>query len=89
MSSPLTAAIFRGLLIAILTGASTTLTTWSQTSDSKTLIIAGGTAFITTFLVRSGLEGGYDQRRQSHNDVHNSDVHESKVRASDVHPLPT
>jgi hypothetical protein len=74
-SSPFTAALLRGLIIGVLTGVLTTLTTWSQTSDTKTLIIAGGTAAITTFLARSGLEGGYDTRRQSAGDVHASDVH--------------
>ena len=79
MSSPFGAALIRGFVIAVLTGAATTLTTWSQTSDTKTLIIAGGTAFITTFLARSGLEGGYDQNRQAHNEVHPSDVHPAAV----------
>jgi hypothetical protein len=79
MSSPLAAAMLRGLIIGVLTGASTVLTTWSQTSDAKTLIIAGGTAFIATFLARSGLEGTYDQNRQAHNEVHESDVHPQPV----------
>ena len=75
MSEQLKAAIVRGLIIAIPTGLLTTLTTWSQTDDGKTLIIAGGTSFLSTFLLRSGLEGGYDHRRQSNGDVHESDVH--------------
>lgn len=88
MSSPLAAATLRGLIIGVLTGASTTLTTWSQTSDSKTLIIAGGTAFIATFLARSGLEGGYDQNRQAHNNVHESDVHATSVRGRSTGTAP-
>lgn len=73
--APFAAAIFRGLIIGALTGVVTTLTTWSQTSDTKTLIIAGATSAITTFLARSGIEGSYDQSRQSSHHVIASDVH--------------
>jgi hypothetical protein len=55
-------ALVRGVLVATITGALTTLSTWSQTSDSKTLIIAGGTSLLSTFLARSGLEGTIDSR---------------------------
>jgi len=55
-------AVVRGLFVGAITGALTTLSTWSQTSDTKTLIIAGGTSFLSTFLARSGLEGTIDSR---------------------------
>ncbi len=74
MSAQLKAAITRGLVIAVPTGLLTTLTTWSQTDDGKTLVIAGATSFIGTFLARSGLEGAYDTRRDQHGDVHAGDV---------------
>jgi hypothetical protein len=73
-SEQMKVATIRGLIIAILTGLLTTLTTWSQSSDAKTLVIAGATAFISTFLARSGLEGMYDTNRDRAGDVHASDV---------------
>jgi len=74
MSEQLKAAIYRGLIIAIPTGILTTLTTWSQTDDAKTLVIAGATSFIGTFLARSGLEGAYDTKRDREGNVHAGDV---------------
>jgi hypothetical protein len=73
-SPQLQAAIFRGLIIAVPTAILTTLTTWSQTDDAKTLIIAGTTSLLSTFLLRSGLEGLYDTKRQNDGDVHPGDV---------------
>jgi hypothetical protein len=73
-SPQLQAAIFRGLIIAIPAAILTTLTTWSQTNDAKTLAIAGLTSLLSTFLLRSGLEGLYDAKRQNDGDVHASDV---------------
>jgi di/tricarboxylate transporter len=55
-------ALVRGVVVGAITGALTTLSTWSQTSDTKTLIIAGGTSCLSTFLARSGLEGTIDSR---------------------------
>lgn len=74
LSAQLKAAILRGLVIAVPTAALTTLTTWSQTGDAKTLAIAGATSFLGTFLARSGLEGSYDTKRQREGEVHTADV---------------
>lgn len=68
------AAAARGVVIAVLTALLTTLTTWSQTSDVKTLVIAGATSCISTFLVRSGLEGMYDTSRANKGETHPGDV---------------
>jgi hypothetical protein len=68
------AAIVRGLVIAIPTAILTLLTTWSTTSETKTLVIAAGTSFIGTFLARSGIEGLYDTNRNKTGDVHAGDV---------------
>lgn len=73
-SEQMKAAIGRGLIIAIPAGILTTLTTWSQTDEGKTVIIAGVTSLLTTFLARSGLEGLYDTNRANTGDVHASDV---------------
>jgi hypothetical protein len=78
LSAQMKAAIVRGLVIAAPTAALTTLTTWSQTSDPKTLAIAGATSFLGTFLARSGLEGTYDTKRQ----------HDGNVNAADVGATP-
>lgn len=77
MSPQLKAAIVRGIIISIPTGLLTTLTTWSQTDDVKTLVIAGCSSFLGTFLLRSGLEGGYDTKRQQDGDVQAGDVRET------------
>lgn len=74
LSEQMKAAIGRGLIIAIPTAILTFLTTWSTTSDGKTLVIAAGTSLIGTFLARSGLEGLYDTRRANAGDVHPGDV---------------
>jgi phosphoserine phosphatase len=74
MSEQLKAALVRGLIIAVPTGILTTLTTWSQTDDAKTLVIAGGTSLVGTFLARSGLEGAYDTKREREGNVHSGDV---------------
>jgi hypothetical protein len=74
MTEQLKAAIVRGLIIALPTGVLTTLTTWSQTDDAKTLAIAGTSSFLGTLLLRSGVEGSYDTWRHVKGEVHPSDV---------------
>jgi len=86
LSEQLKAAIVRGLIIAFPIGVLTTLTTWSQSDDAKTLVIAGATSFLSTFLVRSGLEGSYDAKRQREDDVHPGDVGASATRPPSPQP---
>jgi hypothetical protein len=88
MSEQLKAAMVRGLVIAVPTAVLTTLTTWSQTDDGKTLLIAGATSFISTFLARSGLEGAYDTQRDRQGKVHPADVGAETTRV-DAAPQPT
>ncbi len=82
MSSQFKAAIVRGLVIAVPTALLTALTTWSQTDDAKTLIIAGCTSFLGTFLARSGLEGAYDTKRDREGNVQAGDVGAGAVDAA-------
>jgi hypothetical protein len=87
LSEQVKAAMTRGLIIAVPTAILTFLTTWSTTSEMKTLVIATGTSFIGTFLARSGLEGLYDQNRAKTGDVHAGDVGASKP-PSEMTPAP-
>ena len=64
-STPYYAAFLRALVVGILTGASTFLTTWSTTDDAKTIGIAVATAFLAPFLTRFGGEGAYDTNRDA------------------------
>jgi hypothetical protein len=77
VDSPFKMALLRGFLIALCTGLLTLLTTWGSLTnwDSKTVLIAAGTAFLTTFLARGLGEGAYDQKRDNDGDVRASDVH--------------
>jgi uncharacterized membrane protein YfcA len=88
LSAQLKAAIVRGLVIAIPTALLTTLTTWSQTNDVKTIVIAGGTSLVGTFLARSGIEGLYDTKRQQDGDVRAADVGATPAPAGGAAPSP-
>ena len=57
-------AFTRAFLAAVVAGATSFLTVWSQTSDEKTLIIAGLTPFLAVIATRFGLEGAVDSRRE-------------------------
>jgi hypothetical protein len=67
-------AFLRALIIGVLSGATTLLATWSTTGDTKTLVIAAGTAFLAPFITRFGAEGAYDTNRDRKGDVHPGDV---------------
>jgi hypothetical protein len=67
-------ALIRALIIAVLSGVATALTTWATTDELKPIIIAGGTAFLTPLIARFGGEGTYDTRRQRLGDVRPGDV---------------
>jgi hypothetical protein len=79
IDSPFKMALLRGFVIALITGALTFLTTWGSLDEwnSKTIIIATGTAFLTTFAARGLGEGAVDQRRDSKGDVRSYDVQEA------------
>ena len=57
-------ALIRGIGSAIVTGGLAFLAMWSQSDDGKTLAIAGLTPFLTTLMLRFGLEGAYDSSRK-------------------------
>ena len=48
MSEQFKSALIRALIISVVTGIGTALTTWATTDETKTILIAGGTAFVTT-----------------------------------------
>jgi hypothetical protein len=73
-SAQYNAAFVRALILAICTGLLTALTTWQTSDDGKTIIIAAGTAAITAFLARWGVEGTYDTNRAKNGDVKPGDV---------------
>lgn len=53
-------ALYRGLVSALITGGIVFLSTWSTTTDVRTLVIATGTAILTPFAARAGVEGYID-----------------------------
>jgi hypothetical protein len=80
MSEQYKAALGRALLIALISAASTGLTTWATTNDGKVVLIAVGTAFLAPFAARFGGEGAYDTRRAHTGTVQPGDVGTSGVR---------
>jgi hypothetical protein len=64
-NTPYYAAFLRALIVGIVGGASTFLTTWSTTNDVKAIGIAVATAFLAPFLTRFGGEGAYDTNRDT------------------------
>jgi len=68
------AAFIRGALLALLTGAATTLTSKQQDMSWEDALIAGAIVLITTLIARIGLEGGYDANRARTNNVNAGDV---------------
>lgn len=74
-------AMIRAVYQAIGSAAFVALTTWSQTDDVKTIVIAAGTAALIALGFRGGIEGIFDTNRAANNDVRASDV---PVQAPDV-----
>lgn len=64
-TSPYYAAFLRALFVALFSGVSAFLATWSTTDDAKTLAIAAATAFLAPFAARFGVEGTYDMNRDA------------------------
>lgn len=52
----------RAVAAALVVGASVALTTWTQTDDLKTIVIAGGTAALGIIGARLGVEGYADRK---------------------------
>ena len=53
----------RGFLSALILGGISFFSIWSQTDDAKLLISTPGTVFLSTLIVRWGLEGAIDARK--------------------------
>ena len=60
---PWTISLVRGIISAIITGALAFLATWTQTDDVKLIISATMTPALTVLMVRFGLEGSIDTRK--------------------------
>jgi hypothetical protein len=74
MSPQYRVALIRGVILGLLTGASTALSTWATSGNLKTILIAGGTAFLAPLIVRAAGEGTFDNGRASRGDVRPEDV---------------
>jgi hypothetical protein len=70
----MTAAILRGLYVALGTGISTALLVWATTDDWKPVIIAGATSALAALGFRGGFEGVYDSNRASTGNMNAGDV---------------
>lgn len=73
-ASPIATAWLRALYQAIGQAMFVGLITWSQTDDTKTIVIAAGVAALTALGFRGLGEGAFDNGRAVNNDVRNSDV---------------
>jgi hypothetical protein len=82
----MTAAILRGLYVALGTGISTALLVWATTDDWKPVIIAGATSALAALGFRGGLEGVYDANRASTGNINAGDV---PVASPKVEVVPT
>ena len=78
VSAQYKSALIRGVILGLFTGVSTGLSTWATTGDLKTILVAGGTAFLAPLIVRAAGEGSFDTNRAS----------KGEVRSGDVQPLP-
>jgi hypothetical protein len=81
-NSPYYGAFLRALLVAVLTGVSTFLSTWSTTNDPKTIGIAAATAFLAPFIARFGGEGTYDTNRDTKINAGTAKMNPSDVGAT-------
>ena len=86
MSEQFKAAFVRAIWQAFLVGAATFLTTWSQTDDVKTLIIATLTPVVGFLATRFGVEGYYDTQRARTGAVHAGDVTATAAPAGVIPP---
>jgi hypothetical protein len=69
-----TAAFFRGLMLALLSGAGAAVSAMLAGMDDRSAILTGVAVFATTMTGRVLAEGGYDANRAKTGDIHSSDV---------------
>ena len=74
MNPVLDAATKRALMGAIILGLLTFFAIMVQTDDWKMIVSVVGTATLTNFAVRAGIEGIYDTQRAINGDVSKGDV---------------
>jgi hypothetical protein len=77
MNPVLDAATKRALMGAIILGLLTFFAIMVQTDDWKMIVSVVGTATLTNFAVRAGIEGIYDTQRAINGDVSKGDVPEA------------
>lgn len=83
----LKAALFRGLIISVITAGAGFFTTWGATDDVKKAALAAGAAFFAGLLSRFG-EGGYDAYRAANEIIKKSDVGSEAAPARAAHAQP-
>jgi hypothetical protein len=71
------AATKRAIMGAIIVGLLTFFAILVQTDDWKVIVSVVGTAALTNFAVRAGIEGVYDSQRAINGDVNRGDVPEA------------
>lgn len=62
-TAPWVVAAARGFLSALILGGISFFTLWTQTEDVKLLISTPGIVFLSTLMLRWGLEGVVDARK--------------------------
>lgn len=61
--SPLEVAATRAVVSALVVGGLGLLAAWTQTTETKELVIAFGTPALTTIAMRLGVEGRIDAKK--------------------------
>jgi hypothetical protein len=77
MNPVLDAATRRAIMGALIVGLLTFFSILIQTDDWKMIVSIVGTAALTNFAVRAGIEGVYDTHRAIDGDVNKGDVPEA------------
>jgi hypothetical protein len=67
-------AILRGFYVAVIAGLGGALPIWTQTDNTKLIIIAFLGPFLTALGWRGGGEGGYDANRAATGNMNAGDV---------------
>lgn len=87
MSDVFGAAFLRAILLGVLTGGVTTLTSRQQDMSWEDALIAGAIVLLTTIIARGGLEGSYDSHRAAEGNLNKGDVPVASDKVT-VTPVP-
>lgn len=63
MSEAYKTQLFRGLIDALITAATVALTAYSQSADTRQIVVPAVTAFIGTLTVRLGYDGTVEHQK--------------------------